>query len=295
MVKYVKRKDLDVVKYDNCIKKAFQSRIYAFSWYLDIVADNWDVLVLEDYKAVMPIPWKQKYFIKHVVQPPYCQQLGVFSEEKVTENLINTFLSKIPSTFIKFNYQFNSSNAIGSRGVTRNNYILKLNSNYSELKANYKKVRVQQAKKQQLIIGQSTAIDLIEISKKYYKFLNLTDEDYQRLETLINTSIKRNKGFIVAVFNNSGTLLGSSFFIKSKNRIIYLYSAVTTEGRKKQVASLIIDSVIEKYAETPYILDFEGSMISGISSFFKSFGAKLETYKLLEYNKLTSILRLFKK
>ena len=54
MITYVKRKDLDVVKYDACITNSAQGSVYAFSWYLDIVADNWGVLVLDDYKAVMP-------------------------------------------------------------------------------------------------------------------------------------------------------------------------------------------------------------------------------------------------
>jgi len=69
MIHYVKREDLEVLKYDACIENALQSRVYAFSWYLDIVADNWDVLVLNNYEAVMPVPWKQKYFIKYVTQP----------------------------------------------------------------------------------------------------------------------------------------------------------------------------------------------------------------------------------
>ena len=80
MITYIKRKDLEVEKYDACIENALQSRVYAFSWYLDIVADNWDVLVLDDYKAVMPIAWKKKYFIKYVYPPLWLLELGVFSQ-----------------------------------------------------------------------------------------------------------------------------------------------------------------------------------------------------------------------
>ena len=79
MITYIKRKDLEVEKYDACIENSLQSRVYAFSWYLDIVADNWDVLVLDDYKAVMPIPWKKKYFIRYVHPPLWLLELGVFS------------------------------------------------------------------------------------------------------------------------------------------------------------------------------------------------------------------------
>ena len=80
MIKYIKRRDLDITKYDACIENSIQSRIYALSWYLDVVADNWDVLVLNDYEAVMPIPWKQKFGLKYITQPYFCQQLTIYSK-----------------------------------------------------------------------------------------------------------------------------------------------------------------------------------------------------------------------
>ncbi|VAW26447.1 hypothetical protein MNBD_BACTEROID04-1052, partial [hydrothermal vent metagenome] len=58
MIYYYKRNQIDIVKYDTCITKSINTRVYANSWYLDIVADNWDVLVLNDYEAVMPLPWR---------------------------------------------------------------------------------------------------------------------------------------------------------------------------------------------------------------------------------------------
>ena len=59
MIQFVKRNQLDEDKYNACISTSLQSRVYAYSWYLDIVADNWSVLVLDDYQAVMPLPWKR--------------------------------------------------------------------------------------------------------------------------------------------------------------------------------------------------------------------------------------------
>ena len=46
MIKYVKRNELDIEKYNACVENSLQSRVYGFSWYLDIVADHWDALVL---------------------------------------------------------------------------------------------------------------------------------------------------------------------------------------------------------------------------------------------------------
>ena len=85
-IKYIHREHLDEEKYNQCIATSLQSKIYAFSWYLDIVCDNWDVLVLDDYEAVMPIPWRKKYGIKYVYPPFWVLQLGVFSNEVIDEN-----------------------------------------------------------------------------------------------------------------------------------------------------------------------------------------------------------------
>ena len=49
LIKYIQREHLDEEKYNDCIENSIQSNSYAFSWYLDIVCDNWDVLVLNDY------------------------------------------------------------------------------------------------------------------------------------------------------------------------------------------------------------------------------------------------------
>ncbi len=46
LIKYIQREHLDEEKYNDCIENSIQSNSYAFSWYLDIVCDNWDVLVL---------------------------------------------------------------------------------------------------------------------------------------------------------------------------------------------------------------------------------------------------------
>ena len=69
MIRKVSRKKLEVEKYDACIANSIQANVYGYSWYLDVVADNWDVLVLNDYEAVMPIPWRRKFFIKYVYTP----------------------------------------------------------------------------------------------------------------------------------------------------------------------------------------------------------------------------------
>ncbi len=78
VIKYLKHKDIDKNKWDECINEAPNGLIYGMSWYLDRVCPGWDALVSDDYEAVMPLPWKQKMGLKYVYHPLFAQQLGVF-------------------------------------------------------------------------------------------------------------------------------------------------------------------------------------------------------------------------
>ena len=86
-IKYLSREELDDVKYNNCIAESKQALLYGYTWYLDIVCDRWDVLVLGDYVAVMPVPWRKKHGIKYVYQPLWVLQLGIFSMKENVDEL----------------------------------------------------------------------------------------------------------------------------------------------------------------------------------------------------------------
>ena len=290
MIKYIKRKNLDVQKYDNCISNSLQSRVYGYSWYLDIVADNWDVLVLDDYKAVMPIPWKSKYFVKYITQPYFCQQLGIFSVEEISEELCSEMLNNIPKKFKKINLNLNSDNFMISKTESRTNYVLELNTEYQNLFKSFSKGRkhaVKVGEKKNLHLKNVSILELIALKEQFYEHISFNKSI---LENLVNFCLKNKKGFLLGVFDGD-VLLGGGFFLKSNNRIIYLFSSFNTKGRKLQAASFLIGNVINQYENSNYVLDFEGGNIPNIGSFFKSFGAENISYLHLNYNNFLTFLK----
>jgi len=285
MISYLKRHELDEDKYNSCIKLAVNSRIYAYSWYLDTVSDHWDVLVLNDYEAVMPLPWKSKYFIKYIYPPAWTQQLGVFSKCIIDDSLIQEFIHLIPKKFKKVTIQFNSGNGVSFKKTTaRTNYILPLYKPYERLLSSFKNNRtysINLAKRNDLTVKNCSFNELLKISneKDAYKISKNAIESLKKLTEFIQ---KNDKGFLLGVYNAQGKLIGGAIFLKDLARISYLFSVVNIEGKKQQAASFLINEVICNYANSSFILDFEGSMISGIASFFKSFGAQKETYFLYQ-------------
>lgn len=282
MIRCLKRNDIDIEKYDSCIENSFNSRIYAYSWYLDIVADNWDVLVLDDYEAVMPLTWRQKYFIKYIYPPAWTQQLGVFAIRETSEELILKFIKAIPRRFKKITIQFNSENKFNYKKLTeRVNYILSLDKPYEEIYKDFKrdrKYRLNQSKKFKIQLFKGEINDLISTGKTHYAHINISDEDYEKL-LIIG---KFEHVFIVSAYLKGG-FLGGVLFLKSKNRITYLFSVANSIGKEKQVISLIINSIFKKYQNTNTVFDFEGSMIKGVADFYKSFGGRIENYNQISF------------
>ena len=284
MIKYLKHKEIDFVRYDKCIADSDCSLIYATSWYLNIVAENWDALVLDDYKMVMPLTHRRKYYIPYIFQPPWVQQLGVFSAEEIKQDIIGKFLKAIPGKFKLVNILFNYNNIFSNKYLSkRDNFILKMNPSYDVIYNGYNKLRKRsliKAKKLNLIISRANnANSLINLFKENRGAeLKKDERDYELLKQLVLKGIEKHCVEILHVEDKNNKLLGGIVFFKTKNRIIYLFSGVNSAGRESQAITYIIDFIIRKNCEKDIIFDFEGSMIPNIAKFFKSFGSIKENY-----------------
>ncbi len=284
MICYVLHKDLDIEKYNQCITDSSNGLLYAQNWYLDCVAKNWDVLVLNDFEAVMPLPIRKKYGISYVFVPPWSQQLGIFSRQELREEILQKFIQAIPKKYKLIDILMNYGNSFQSKHISiRDNFILRMDKPYETLYKNFSKGRkssIKQAVNYNLTIRKTTSIDaLLQLFKANKGLeLNRSITDLKVLKDLVLKGIFLQKMTVLEVISSEKELIGGAIFLLDSKRITYLFSTLNAEGREKQAMSLLIDFIIKKYANQSVILDFEGSMVYEIASFYRSFGAQLEPY-----------------
>ena len=284
MIKYLTRKELDIAKYDHCVANAGNTRIYAYSWYLDIVCDDWDILILDNYKAVMPLPKRKKYGINYIYLPPWVQQLGIFSKDVITASLMDQFINEIPKKFKMIDVFFNSENSFPKKKTKeRKNYILSLNRPYKAIYDQFNKGRrssIKKGVKEGLMISENYESEkIIEFFRRNKGDKLKRDEaDYLVLNRLMAKALSIGFAESIGIINLDKELIGGAFLLKDQHRITYLFSAINKEGRDKQAMSFLIDHIIKKNAQKDLLFDFEGSVIDELASFFKSFGAEQETY-----------------
>jgi hypothetical protein len=283
MLKYTENKNIDLLKWDNTVNNSCNGYIYSTAKYLNIVCENWDALIYNDYEIVMPLPYKKKYGIKYIMQPFFTQQLGIIYYEQPEPKVLNEFYNFLKNSFLYFAINLNSNNNTNFKinKIEKTNLILNLQNSYSDIYSNFSTNTQRNLKK---ISKTHFLIDIeTKNSENFIKFFNSNLEKkelpstIETLKNLINFAFINKIGEIYTVKENNETL-ASVFFLESKNRHIYLAASSNNLGKEKKAMFYLVNNFIETHSETNSILDFEGSDIEGVKRFYESFGAKKENY-----------------
>jgi hypothetical protein len=297
-IRYVTRKEINDQKWNGCIDAASNSLIYAYTFFLDNMAKNWDALILGDYETVMPLTWNKKWGIKYLYQPPFIQQHGIFSNRVITQNIIELFISNVKSHFgfaqITFNYNNKHQDF-----TPRPNYILLLNKPYKEIYSHYKpdlKNNLKRAEKSPLQYKKSDdLLPALELFQSIYrKQMRLSSGDFDRFKNLCLFA-QENRMLIVREIYNERRLIASVVLLHKNGRIYLMQDAAIPEARKLAANHFLMNSLIEEFAGSGNILDFEGSMIPGVAHFYKNFGSTCQPYYYYYYNNLPWLIRLYKR
>lgn len=283
--------EIDFDLWDRVVEDSVNARVYAMSWYLDRTAGMWEALVWGDYQYVMPLPVGKRWGIRYIYQPFFCQQLGIFPSPPV--EIQSEFAQELKKSYRYFEFQANPHlNADAFEGFnvgTRINYVLPLLQPYPALFMNYRSnARNHIAKAHKKGVRIVNALDAMQYValKKQNTEVDVRSKSYRILSRLIAWSLTNGRGQLVAAISPNNEVCAAAFFLRSGNRLIYLNSFSTPEGRKLRAMHAILDEIICRYSDSGMLLDFEGSSVESIATFFKGFNPAEEHYYFLYRNSL---------
>ena len=298
-ITYLKRAEIDSLKWDKCINSHLvTATVFAQHWFLDECCKKWDAIVVDDYRAVLPLPIRRKFGIDYVYPPFFASRLGFFGEE-LTQKEINEALDWVAKKFKWADLVFNSD-IYYEQGTlfSRRTYLLDLNADYETIQKNYHESHRRNCKK-----GQEEGLELVfdaepkEIIALFRSnrgkdaSVGYKKQDYDNLLHIISLLQKQKAVEIVGVRNRNGILCAGSFFPFWGEKYYFLFS-----GRKidKQSRSLyfLMNNFIARHAEKTgknMFLDFNGSNNPHIARFYIGFGAKETTFTKLTINQLNCV------
>ncbi len=280
-LQHLNNKAINYKLWDEKIEASIGNLPYAQSWFLDIVSPDWEAIVSENYEFIMPLPVKKKFNIPYLVQPIYTQQLGIFSEQKISKKIIELFLAKIPYK----SYQFNlNENNISENAVAYPNYVLDLQQTYADIYKNFSKNTQRNIEK---ALKLNIQVEELSYLEELFEFLNASEHSQpvkpdKIIQEIIQKGIIHKKIRVFGVRNNKGKLIASSCFLSTEGRLVYLQPVSNEEGKKASAMFALVDYLVRVNAQTNTLLDFEGSRVEGVARFYKGFGAENRPYFMVK-------------
>lgn len=304
MIYYREHRNLDLAKYDSCVKQNRQKIPYAFSWYLNAVCEQWDCLVLNDYEAVFPLPVRKKMSFKYFYRPYAVQQLGVFSKEAISEEDLVAFQQKLMENCHFADLYLNEGQKPGMTSAKwlseeQKNYVLPLNRSYQEVYKGYNanlKRKLKKIRNSNFDLFESDGPQVLLTLFKENKggALKLNEEFYRSMEKAMFQLLHRGLAKVYTIYGGPNQLLAGVFFAEYQGRSIFLFSAQSPMGQELGALVYLINEYLIYNSERLEELDFEGSQQEGLARFYHSFGAEINTFYQLKYNGLPWPISLLK-
>ena len=274
-LKYIKSSDVDKAKWDSLVSSSNDGSIFCYSWYLDAFCE-WDIIILNDYDGGLALPYTTKSGFRALYQPNFIQKC-VWMGKPLASIDIASLQKLLTSRFKKI--QFNTNLKMGTVKV-RPNLELALNNSIANLQRGYSKSVRKNLRKINPDLtakSESTIALVVELYKNQWGKLNtqLSDSDYQRLELVVS---QRPENFECVSIYKGKTELAAILMAKANNRLHYILGATSDIGKTENALTFGLNYVIDKYADSAYTLDFEGSSIPSVKSFYESFGAVNEPF-----------------
>ncbi|HOG19723.1 MAG TPA: hypothetical protein PKW37_04700 [Salinivirgaceae bacterium] len=286
-IKFYKRSQIDVAKWDSLVRKSFSRLIYFESWYLDSMTNSqWNALIYGDYEFVMPLPFRRKYFIQYIYQPYITQRLGVIGKDGCSPEIVFEFLSSIPRKYLivhlngTFQTEINRNYAV----VQRDNQILRLINGYDHIAVGYNRNtrrNIQAANEFELTIDYNLDVEQFLEFQCQWEPQEFTKPNFRNVKNLIYNAKIYSQPLLVGVYDNS-ELISAGLFIVDAQRVYFLLCSSNNVGKDKRAMFLLIDRVIERYAGEDKIFDFTGSSIKSIAQRNLGFGAETEHYSFIK-------------
>lgn len=253
-IEYIKNKDIDRFQYDKTLNRSFNANTFAYSWYLDLVCDDWDLLVEGDYETVCPLPLKRKFGIVTVKQSRQAPFLGVFSDQHLTADKVVRFLKAIPYKNVQLTLNHLNRVVGHHSGKVEHVPVLDMILPYDKIVERYSdKARETLRKNDGTFVTRSIRTDEYMFFKRSLKKVSTIPN--MQLTRVMNFAIRYKSAGIYSVYSPRNELIGALFLIKSNNRIFLIDCIQNEEGQERNAVFRAINYLIESNKESNLTLE----------------------------------------
>jgi len=282
MIRKIRYSDIDFEKYSECLENSKQRKYSATKDFLDITSGKqWDLLVCNDYEAVMPVPFIRRFGCKLVINPKLCQQLGVFSYKDQVE-MNDLFLNFFEKKYNVWYYAFNAENKFSRQLKKRQNFLIYPDT-YESVRQRYSPKRKRKLRLEEQVL-QNSEVKNVTISHALgfisKNLIGAKNEKDKQNFLQIFIDLEQAGHLQLTAFIYHHTIINLIAVYKDDKTTALLGTFNDKDHVKLSGSSVIIDHIISENIQHK-IFDFEGSDIPAIEEFFRGFRAELQLYPVI--------------
>ena len=282
-IRIIKNEDIDTILWDRCIARAQNGDVFGYSWFLDSVSYKWSGIVLDNYKAVMPLPIHNFLGYNYLKNYKFQHNIDIYSHNELKDEIkIHFFeLAKTISRNTAFISENKSLSISSSRIKTYHSWKLDLIRPYNDVNHNYNDFVIKQLNStdsNKIFFNTGILPNGITLLSSLTKTLNKKDID--TLRRLAAVSLRKNLGQIYGAFNERNRLISAVLFISSHYKVNIIHAVQTKESKDKKALYGLIDYYIKQHSEKALTLDFFGLQNFPEQFFINMRAVKYPWYKI---------------
>ncbi len=300
-IQHLTHNEINTLKWDKSIRDSFNGVIFAFSWYLDIIAEDWEALVSEDYEYVMPLPLRHIMGITYVEMPKFSVHLGVFTKKMLDEKILHEFLEKIPYPCLGYALNVHNPISVDVNFKVKNSpsYRLDMISSYSKAKQRYttefNALLVKSISSNVAVQNGLSPNSFVDFMQNNAQLKNKLHQDkVEILRRLAVNAVRYRVGVIYGAYSANNNLSAAALLIGSHNKAYFVAAGASKQGIKENAMALLLNVYLEQQAEYNLTILFEGLNLPDREKFITGIGAKRYSQYTLEQNNLPWYLKVVK-
>lgn len=294
-IKYLHHSEIDYKKWEACICSSMNVSVYGHAWFLDSVSKNWSAMILDDYKAVLPV------FVtsdNKLTLPDFILWTGIYSHGILDKEVYKKFLTFVADNFrcvdLALDKYFQvptlKIGCFSKHHVYEFDVIKSLKKRFSLDSALVKRLKARSIEKGFTVERVADPIN-VNIFLQLHTQYNFKEID--TLENIVDVCTKRRGCVMYYLKDGNGKISGLVVAVFVENYIFVPFLKIVKKFPKMMGQMIMINHLMSYFEGCPgiMVLDYEKLDISG--RLLEGMGAKKFVYPRYRVNAWTKFINMF--
>lgn len=278
---FIEREHIDIEKWDRLVSTTKGSSVFSMSFYLDAVAENWCILVNEDYTRGMAIPYVVRLKMRCCYTPIFVRYLewcGPSMDD-------HRFMAMLKAQFRQG--QLNTKQKVRAKKLKRKVFQVIPPISESDANSQTKRMLNKFGKSSlELTWGDDLSMIMHHIRRELpQKVHSLNKASLDRLGVLVSV-LQEKKMLQMLTVREKGRGVGGIFVVEFNGSLLYLKGAMNKDTKDMGGMYAAMQEAIDLSQSKQLLFDFGGSNAEGVKRFNTNLGGQDSKYYAISWDNL---------